>query len=193
MIPASHFIDDMMKFLSREYYVGLYSAAALHGAGHQQPMEFQAVIKKPPLRKIKSNKLIINFYTTGKWDDEQIVEKKTESGYIKVSSPELTAFDLISHHKKIGGLNRAIPVLEDLTEIMKSSKLKVAATGQKLAIIQRLGYILDEIDQYHLAESLQKVLRRKKPRKTPLSLSQRNREGNYNERWKLIINTTLDV
>ncbi|NBI56461.1 type IV toxin-antitoxin system AbiEi family antitoxin, partial [Photobacterium alginatilyticum] len=35
---------------NREYYLGLYSTAALHGAGHQQPMQSQIIIKKPALR-----------------------------------------------------------------------------------------------------------------------------------------------
>jgi hypothetical protein len=39
--PASWFIDDLMRFLGQPYYVGLLSAAAIHGAAHQQPMVFQ--------------------------------------------------------------------------------------------------------------------------------------------------------
>ena len=35
MVPPTLFISDMMDFLNRDYYVGLLSAAALHGAGHQ--------------------------------------------------------------------------------------------------------------------------------------------------------------
>ena len=68
MLPPSLFIDDMMKFLGRNYYVGLYSAAALHGAGHQQPMEFHVIIKKPALRNIKNQKLTLSFFTKGEGD-----------------------------------------------------------------------------------------------------------------------------
>src|ERR1035437_6065092 len=32
--PASWFIQDLMTFLAQPYYVGLLSAAALHGATH---------------------------------------------------------------------------------------------------------------------------------------------------------------
>lgn len=35
-----------MKFLGQPYYVGLLSAAALHGAAHHQPQEFQVVTNK---------------------------------------------------------------------------------------------------------------------------------------------------
>lgn len=33
-LPASWFIDDLMRHLGQPYYVGLLSAAAIHGAGH---------------------------------------------------------------------------------------------------------------------------------------------------------------
>ena len=39
-VPELMFIDDLMKYLNSPYYVSLLSAAALHGAGHQQPMTF---------------------------------------------------------------------------------------------------------------------------------------------------------
>ena len=42
-LPPSWFIDDLMTHLRRPYYVGVLSAAALHGAAHQAPHEFQVV------------------------------------------------------------------------------------------------------------------------------------------------------
>jgi len=62
MVPPTLLIDDMMKMLNRRYYVGLISAAALHGAAHQQPMEYFVITQKPALRNIKNKKLKINFY-----------------------------------------------------------------------------------------------------------------------------------
>jgi len=47
--PASWFIDALMRFLRQPYYVGILSAAAIHGAAHQQPMLFQ-VEKRRPIR-----------------------------------------------------------------------------------------------------------------------------------------------
>ncbi|MCF8296871.1 MAG: type IV toxin-antitoxin system AbiEi family antitoxin [Saprospiraceae bacterium] len=193
IIPPTFFIDDMMKFLNRDYYVCLHSAAALHGAGHQQPMEFQVMIKKPPLRNIVSKKLIISFFTKGQWEQEQIVEKKTECGYINVSTPELTGFDLILHNKKVGGLNRIIPIIEDLTESMKPSLIATAAKSQMTPTIQRFGYLLDEMGKHLLANSLNKSLKNHTLKEIPLSLMHNNRTGKTNEKWKIIINTKLDV
>jgi len=193
MLPPSLFIDDMMKFLDKDYYVGLFSAAALHGASHQQPMEFHVITKKPALRNIKNQKLVLNFFTKGDWDKDQIIEKKTEAGYINVSTPELTAFDLVQYNKKIGGLNRILPILEDLTEEMKPSFMARTAKTQKTTTIQRLGYLLDEIGKGTMSNSLYTTIEKKKLKEIPLSLAHSNRIGDIDEQWKIIINTELDI
>ena len=191
MLPPTLFIADMMEFLKKDYYVGLYSAAALHGAGHQQPMEFQVMVKKPPLRNIKNQKLNISFYTKTNWESDQITEKKTETGYLKISSPELTAFDLVQNHKKIGGLNRIITMLEELTEAIKLSVLLKTAKTQKTPNIQRLGYLLDKLDNESLANSLLRLLDNR-PKEIPVSLAHKKQTGLINEKWKIIENTELD-
>ncbi len=58
--PASWFIDELMLYLAQPYYVGLLSAAAIHGAAHQQPMVFQVVTNKPT-REMRAGKVAIQF------------------------------------------------------------------------------------------------------------------------------------
>jgi predicted transcriptional regulator of viral defense system len=79
MIPFYMFIDDLMKYLNREYYIGLRSAAAIHGAAHQQPMAFHVITKKPALSNMENSKWKIRFFVKSKWRDSDIVEKKTDS------------------------------------------------------------------------------------------------------------------
>jgi len=191
MVPPTLFIADMMEFLHREYYVGLYSAAALHGAGHQQPMEFQVITKKPALRNIKNKKLNISFFTKSDWVNEHIKEKKTEAGYLKISSPELTAFDLVKYHKRIGGLNRILPILDELAETVKTIPLAKIAKTQKTPDVQRLGFLMDELGNEMLANSLFKLIG-DKPQEVAISLMHKNRTGPINNKWKIIQNTELD-
>ena len=61
--PASWFIDDLMRHLGQRYYVALLSAAALHGAGHQQPMAFQ-VLSDTDQRDIELGRVRIEFHVT---------------------------------------------------------------------------------------------------------------------------------
>ena len=43
VLPPDWFIDDLMRSIERSYYVGVLSAAALHGASHQQSQTFHVV------------------------------------------------------------------------------------------------------------------------------------------------------
>ena len=60
-LPPSTYIDALMEALGKPYYIGVLSAAAIHGASHQQPMEFQ-VITKGPLRKTLLPGVRIHFF-----------------------------------------------------------------------------------------------------------------------------------
>ena len=59
--PANWLIDDLMRFLSQPYYVGILSAAAIHGAAHQQPMLFQVVTDRPT-RPARAGRVRIGFH-----------------------------------------------------------------------------------------------------------------------------------
>ena len=43
MIPPVLYIDDLMKYLGRPYYISLLSAAVFYGAAHQRPQEFSVI------------------------------------------------------------------------------------------------------------------------------------------------------
>ncbi|MEQ6120350.1 type IV toxin-antitoxin system AbiEi family antitoxin [Reichenbachiella sp. MALMAid0571] len=192
MLPPHLFIDDMMKELNKKYYVGVLSAAALYGAGHQQPMEYFVITEKPALRDIEIEKLKINFLTKIEWFSEDIVEKKTDAGYIQVSSPELTALDLIYYPQF--GLNRVSTILLELVEEMKASALtKTARTYPQTAALQRLGYLLDRaMQEDKLSEALFKVLQTKKYYSVALA-SDKDRKGETDSKWKVIVNTTIEA
>src|SRR3990167_8490956 len=59
-LPATWFIDALMKHLHQQYYVGLLSSAAFHGAAHQQPMIFQVITDKRT-RMITTGRVRIQF------------------------------------------------------------------------------------------------------------------------------------
>jgi len=193
ILPVYLYINDLMLFLNRNYYLGLYSAAVLHGAGHQQAMSTQLIIERPSLRKIKNEKLEIGFFTKNKWNKNDIIEKKSDAGYIKVSSPELTALDLVYFHKRIGGINRTLVILEELCEEINPDKLiDTALRFNSHTTIQRLGFIFDTVfNENILAGSLFKTLKNKKTRKTLLS-SLSPEQGEINKKWNIIINTDTD-
>lgn len=194
MLPPALFIDDLMKSLDKEYYVGGISAAALYGAAHQQPMEFFVVVKTPAPRSIRNKKLKITFINKKEWSNNYIIQKKTKSGYINVSTPEYTALDLIVFQSKIG-LNRVVSILEELVQEMTSfSLIKTIEQCNNISILQRLGYILDVIlNENELSKSVFNVLNLKKALLyVPLSIK-KERKGELNTKWKIIINIEIET
>jgi predicted transcriptional regulator of viral defense system len=146
ILPPSLFVSELMKFLEKDYYVGLLSAAAYYGAAHQQPQSFSVITMKPSLRNIDNDNLKINFYIKKEWAKSDIVQRKVDTGYINVSSPELTALDLINYFEQVGGLNRVATVLEELCESIDADKmLDLAKRFSPITAVQRLGFMLEEI------------------------------------------------
>ena len=146
MLPPMLFVKELMKFLKRDYYVCLINAAALLGASHQQPQEFFVMTTKPVMLPIRSPQLKINFIYRKKWSPLDVMEKKTETGMIKLSTPELTALDLVNYYDRAGGLNRVATVLEELSERLDAERLAAVATRyEQVAPVQRLGYLLENI------------------------------------------------
>ena len=191
-LPPDLFIDAMMKYLGKKYYVGLLSAAALHGAAHQQPTTFFVMSEFPAPRNIVNNKLKIRFFSKQKMVEYGIIQKKTPAGRINVSSPELTAFDLLDNIKQFG-INRIATILMELYEVMLPSKLsKTAKLVDNKTNIQRLGFILENIvGEEKLSNALYKIISEKTLTKVSLS-PLKKRTGELNDKWKIIINEQIE-
>lgn len=126
-------------------------------------METFIITKKPAVRSIKNNKVKINFLVKNEWEEEDINQVKTDAGYINVSSPELTALDLLYYIEKIG-VDRVVSILEELCEIIKPARLfKVAKRYNQFAAIQRLGFLLEnELYNDDLAQAIYPLIENKK-------------------------------
>ncbi|MGV8093212.1 MAG: type IV toxin-antitoxin system AbiEi family antitoxin [Mangrovibacterium sp.] len=190
MLPPYLFIDDLMKSLNKSYYVGLLSAAALHGAAHQQPTGHTVITQSPAPRSI--DKLKILFFSKHELQQDGIIQKKTPAGYMNVSSPELTALDFFDYIHKFG-INQITTILQELSEEMEPSPLlKIAKLYPNTAAIQRLGYILDKVvSSEKLSGALWKVLNERTYFPVPLS-PQKEKRGETDSKWKIIQNMEIE-
>lgn len=198
ILPPAMFIDGLMKFLDRKYYLALLNAAALHGASHQQPQEYFVVTEYPVLRATNKKGIKINYISTRELPKETLTEKrKTETGYITISNPLLTAIDLVGYEKRIGGLNRAATVISDLTDAIKMSDVTDETIKYATASsLQRLGFILEEIlGKKELAEKIFSQSKKSgvKFYLIPLKASGEKDKSVVNEKWKLMVNTEIEV
>jgi predicted transcriptional regulator of viral defense system len=198
MIPPELYIDDLMKYLNRQYYISLLNAAVFYGAAHQQPQIFSVITSYPSLRDTTKKGSRISFTTTRKTIPQTWLKAfRTEYGDIQVSKPELTAADLITFQKDIGGLNRACTVLYELAESINLEQLdKVFFDYVPTSTIQRLGYLLEnELEQPDLAKMLWVKSQEFncKFQKTPLKYSKPTKNSETNAKWKIIINETIEI
>jgi len=194
ILPAEWFIQDLMNHFGLLYYVGLLSAAALHGAAHQRPQEFQVLIEKQ-LRPISVKGLKLHFFAKKKLDVSfGIVQIKTETGFFKASNPELTALDLVKYQEASGGLGNISAVLAELGEKINGKELLVISRRQKsLVCIQRLGYLLDHLG--HESKTEESALWLSKQKSYPVLLDPSGRRGKspFSKKWRLFENQAIEA
>ena len=92
--PASWYIDDLMTGAGGLYYVGVLTAAALHGAAPQAPQEFQ-VVTTSWQRPVVVGRERLRFLKKRNLTRTPVMPVKTVTGSLRVSTPEATALDLL--------------------------------------------------------------------------------------------------
>lgn len=192
--PPLWFIDNLMKFHGCSYYVGLLSAAAIHGAAHQQPQEFQ-IVAPIQLRQLNVGRARIRFFTKQQMKYTPTQEAKTETGFMRVSTPEATALDLVRYMESAGHLNHVATVLSELVSRLDAGKLIEAAKQEpELAHVQRLGYLLDQVGaDSSLSTQLAEWVAMKKPGPTALRADRPATRQPTDRKWKVRVNEKIEV
>lgn len=188
ILPPVYVIPDLMKFLNRRYYVSLLSAAALHGAAHQQPQKFFVSIEAPPLRAKRLPGLSLDFVVTRAIPETLVIEMKTPAGFVKVSNPLLTLSDLLEFPHRAGGWERVLEVAEELTESIAPDMItKPFRAHVKQVTLQRLGFFWEYVRPAPvLADKLWKMAGNHKlfALNWPIETTSANAAGN---RWRVRI------
>jgi predicted transcriptional regulator of viral defense system len=191
--PPAWYIDALMRFHGRPYYVGLLSAAALHGAAHQQAQEFQ-VITDRALRPAIVGRTQLRFFHKRRQAQTPTIAMKVETGTMLVSSPEATAFDLVRYPLAAGGLGNIVTVLAVLAEKIDQERLVEAAESEaELAAVQRVGLLLEFAGAGDRVERLAEWIANRKPRTIPLRPDRDFSNAPKNQRWWLLVNEALEV
>jgi len=192
-LPPTAWIDDLMRFHGVPYYVGLLTAAAMHGAAHQQPQEFQ-VVADAVLRPLTVGRVRIRIFFRRRMELAVTERLKTSSGYIPVSTPEMTAYDLVRYRKGAGSIDHVATVLSELAERLDTKRLLVIAKkGEEMPVIQRLGYLLGRTGHAELTGELGKLIRLAKPKFVRLEPRSTEAVSDRDERWRVLVNTTIEV
>lgn len=187
-VPTEWFIDDLMRFIGKPYYVGCLSAAALHGAAHQRAQEMQVVVPEH-VRGVETRAVRVRFLCFSRMLQALTESWRTHTGDIPISTPEWTAIDLIRFQKHYGSMDAAATVLTELAEGLDADKLAAAARHERVsAYLQRLGWLLDFLGQGRLTRSLHAVVVGRNSSYIPLNASLGKRTGRRDPRWRIVIN-----
>ncbi len=189
--PASWFIDDLMRFCGCEYYVGLLSAAALYGAAHQQPMVFQVLTDRMSTN-MRSGRVSIEARKSRAVGRSPTERLQTETGTMAVSTPEATALDVVRFPRAAGQWNNIATVLVELAENMDPHRLIRAAGLRQLPDVQRLGYLLDLLEEERLAGPLAEWLKARRTTVVALRPDKASDGLDCNPRWRLIPNEDVE-
>ena len=192
-LPASWFIDDLMKYYKQKYYVGLLTGSALHGAAHQQPMAFQVITNKLT-RPIILGQVRIEFLYKKTIEPHFYQSIKTPSGTMNLSTPEITALDLIRYMNAAGQINQVATVLSELIEKINPEKLSDLLVHNKIEITaaQRLGYICENLSLKINLTALKKELKKRKLSYRFLVVGGNPNTIIRDKNWHILVNEKLE-
>lgn len=200
-LPADELIPLLMKHRNLKYYVCLLSAALYCGAAHQKPQVFQVMTDKQ-IKPLVCGEIKINFIykkTFANISLQEIQKIAVKTGYLNISSPELTTMDLLLYLHQAGGLNHVATILSELIESIDPEKMiELIRNSKEKAWIQRLGYVLEHIESMEeekrngLVELIFNFIRKQPLSFIPLAAELPTKDMPRNNRWKIIENTTIE-
>lgn len=186
------YIDSLMNYLGLSYYVGLLTASSLQGAAHQQPAEFQIITTKQ-LKPMEIGRAILKFYYKKEAGKAPVQKMKSETGYFNVSSPEITALDLVKYVKAAGSLHNAATVLAELSQKIDPVKLVNVASLYDLPTVQRTGYLLEKFGEKRVTDPLFAWISDQKIRYVPLRPRAHMKNCKKDCCWHLIVNEIVEI
>lgn len=193
-LPVTWFIHEFMAHSQADYYVGLLSAAALHGAAHQQPMAFQ-VISSQAMPSINVGQLRINFHYKKFIQSEFYQPIKTATGHMQLSTPEMTLCDLVRYADAVGQINNIATILIELIDQLDFNKLiSFAEQGNiEIAIVQRIGYLLQYLNLPVDLSIFDKIISKKHPHYRALVTGSNAPVIDTNKRWRIVVNEHVEA
>lgn len=189
--PAEHFLDPLMRSIGVPYYITLLSAAAHHGAAHQAPLRMQVMVPKAR-HPVRCGGVAIDFVVRSDMAATPTVTRTGPRGHLRIATAEATALELVGYDERCGGLSHVATVLAELAEVLKPEALVAAVAGCPVAWAQRLGWLLDRVDQHALADVLHGEVEGRATGETRLLPSAPGRGAVHDPRWGVIVNADVE-
>jgi hypothetical protein len=157
-VSYDRWLDDYFAWLGRPYYVGLQSAAAIHGS---QPQALQTIqiVTDVPRREARVGRQKLRFFVKSDCAASAVQQAPRAFAPMKVSTPETTAFDLVRYAPRLGGIDRTAETLAPMLHLLQPARLKsVLAAEDEISTMQRLGFLLETMGRARLAAAVETCL-----------------------------------
>lgn len=199
-LPPEDLVPVVMNHWKIDYYACLLSACCFYGSSHQKPQVFQVMVNEQ-IAPLVCGEVKIEFVSK-KTAITSFPKQKiaTSTGYLSISSPELTAIDLLLYVKRCGGLDHVALVLSELIEVISPEKLiEVLEIVNINAIAQRLGYILEKVDcidnekKERTTKYLLEYVKKNSSFYAILAPELSKKNAKYNNKWMIIENKDIEI
>jgi predicted transcriptional regulator of viral defense system len=191
--PLEAWLDAYLsKTLGLPYYVGLLSAAEVYGASPQAVMVTHVMTSRAR-RPVQVGRHQLVFLKRTRIPEMPIRWHETPQGRFKVSTPELTALDLVSRQQVAGGMARVADVLQLLVPDMTAEGLTTALNAtHETPNAQRLGALLSQLDQPVLTNLVADWLGNRRTRRIPFTMDGDAQDpSTLNIRFKVTMPSTI--
>jgi len=189
VVPATHFVDPMMRHLDADYYIAVASAAQWWGAAHQAPQEFQVVTTRR-VHDRQIERVRLRFYVTATIDSDAVRRVAGPRTMIKVATPNLCAVDLASRPAIGGGLSNVATILIELPDL-DGTEIARLATRRSRSTARRLGWLLEMARPDLDLAALRDVALPENGAPTLLA-PRGSRRGRHDEQWNVVVNATVE-
>jgi len=184
------FLDPLMAFVGLPYYVGLLTAASIHGASSQTAQRVQVIIPRQR-RQIRVGRLAIDFIVRRTAAQAPVEFATTPSGRVRVATREVAGLDLVRYPARAGGWDNVLAVVGQLAPGMRRAAMRSAmvilpATPD----LQRLGHLLDRVGASDAANVVEAELRSRRVSWVPLATGEAPTSdgAERDRRWHIVVN-----
>ena len=188
--PASWWLQDYFNWLGHPYYLALQSAASVFGS-NPQALQVTQVMTDRPRRTIKVGRIQVQFFVKRGIARSPTQQLSGAVAPLLISTPEVTAYDLIRYATRIGGIERAAETIRPLLPRLRVRELKrMLGAENEPAVAQRLGFVIEACGNRPLAKAVRDWLPHEL---TPVTLSAANGRRDslpLTKRWQVLNNSS---
>ena len=189
--PYDRWLDDYFAWLGHPYYVGLQSAAAIHGS---QPQALQTIqiLTDAPRRDARVGRQRLRFFVKSSCAASLMQEAPRAFAPMKVSTPETTVFDLVRYAPRIGGISRVAETISPMLHLLQPSRIKsVLEVEGEVSTIQRLGFLFDKLRDAKLASAAEGYLPQRRAWIPLAAGAGREVDAERDHRWRVVENAVI--